>query len=105
MPHWLLHGFAAASPRSEMAAHHLYKQIHKNKEQMMTNMLEGKKCVYITVSGMAPLEMASDRYWSQMPAENHCTHILVATENKKIKKSLTQEDESCSSNNGKTTKE
>ena len=68
----------------------------------MPNMQEGK--TRPSYSGWyATLEiLASDRYWSQMPAEDHCTHILVATENKKMKKCLSQEDESCSSSTAKT---
>ena len=102
LPHWLGHGFGAGSPRSEMAAHHLYKLIHKSKEQIMPNMQEGKTCPSYS-EWYATLEiLASDRYWSQMPAEDRCTHILVATDNKKMKKSLSQEDESCSISTTKT---
>ena len=65
-------------------------------------MQEGKTCPSYS-KWYATLEiLASDRYWSQMPAEDHCTHILVATENKKMKKCFSQEDESCSSGDAKT---
>ena len=102
LPRWLGHGFAAASPRSEMAAHHLYKLIHKSKEQIMPNMQEGKMCPSYSEWYETLEILAADRYWSQMPAEDRCIHILVAIENKKMKKCWSQEDESCSSSTTKT---
>ena len=86
-----------------MAAHHLRKLIHKSKEQMIPNMQEGKTFMSYCEWYTALETLAFDSYWSQTPAEERCTHILTPTENKKMK-SLCQENNSCSSCDGKAVK-